>query len=266
VPATAGTPRIHYQLHGVVGAPGLVMLRGLGRGLLHWGPVVAALERHFQLILIDNRGVGRSQEAGRPYGVADMAQDVVRVLDHAGIERAHLFGMSLGGMIAQRFAIDHPARVDRLALGCTTPGGRKARRPPLAAFFEMARARLGGLEHAIEVESRFLLSGDFRRRNPHIVREWVEIATRYPVSPRSMLGQLRAAAGHSAFGELHRIEAPTLIVSSDVDPLIPPENSRLLARRIPRSEIAWIKGALHDFATENPGQTAHILTTFMLED
>ena len=264
MPLTSGRgPRIYYELRGAAEAPPLVMIRGLGRGLVHWGPAAAELEQSFRLVLLDNRGIGRSEPGRIPFGVRAMADDVARVLDAAGIARAHVFGMSLGGMIAQRFAIDHRPRVDRLVLGCTTPGGPEAARPRLTTFTKLASARLASPDAAIHAEARLLLSDAFRRARPDVVASWVRIAEDDPVPKRVLLQQLSAALRHRADRDLHRITAPTLIVSADHDELVPPANSRLLARRIRGAEIAWLPGARHDFATERPRELATILSSFL---
>ena len=122
--ADSGTVRIAYELRGALHRrrPWLVLIQGMGLDRLGWEPVLRKLRRRFRLVLVDNRGVGHS---GRPTGsftVADMAGDIVAVLDAAGISRAHVLGASLGGMVAQELAISHPERVDGLVLACTAPG------------------------------------------------------------------------------------------------------------------------------------------------
>lgn len=214
-------------------------------------------------MLIDNRGAGRSDPVGRPFSVVDMAADTIGVLDHVGVERAHIFGISLGGMVAQRIAIDQPQRVDRLVLGCTSPGGQPS--PWISGRTKLAlvRARFGQPAQAVEAEARMVLSEGFRKAHPEVVAEWVKLATDFPVKRSSLLLQLWAAIRHNPGRQLHRITAPTLIVCSDGDQLVPPDNSRMLARRIKGAEIEWIHGAGHDFATERPERTAAAVTSFL---
>jgi len=259
----SGQPHIHYQLRGQQNAPVLIMLRGLGRSLLYWEELLLEqLEPHFYLLLIDNRGVGKSKAPRYPFTIASMSDDVARVLDHAGFARAHLFGMSLGGMIAQRFAIDHGGRLDRLVLGCTTPGG-KSPRPPLTLLWPTLKARLQGPAETCRFEAEQVLSAQFRRERPEVVAHWASLAQRYPL-PRSTIPlQLLAAFLHDTNKELDRITAPTLVVSSSSDALIPPENSHLLARGIFGAELVWLDGAGHDFATEQPDETARLLLDFL---
>jgi len=261
---SARRPSIYYELEGHGDRPPLLLIRGLGRTLVHWEAIISHLEPAFRLILFDNRGIGRSDAARMPYSTRDMADDAVRVLDHAGVERCHVFGMSLGGMVAQQMAIAHASRVDRLVLGCTTAGGRRAEHAKLRTWLSMARARVRGPEHAAEVESRLLFSRRFVRDHPEAVGRWAAIGRRYPVSAQTLVLQALAGLRHRTEAHLHRITAPTLIISSDDDAIIPPTNSRLLARRIKGAEIAWIPAAGHDFVTERPDDMARILATFLL--
>ena len=122
--ARSGALRIAYELRGTLHRrrPWLVMIQGMGLDRLGWQPVLGTLGRHFRLVLVDNRGFGSSSRSAGSFSVADMAGDVVAVLDAAGIRRAHVIGASLGGMVAQELAIAHPERVDGLILACTAPG------------------------------------------------------------------------------------------------------------------------------------------------
>ena len=122
--ARSGELRIAYELRGTIHwrRPWLALVQGMGLDRLGWEPVLRKLQRHFRLVLIDNRASGRSDRPARPFTVADMAADVVAVLDAAGVRRAHVLGASLGGMVAQELAVAYPERVDGLVLACTTPG------------------------------------------------------------------------------------------------------------------------------------------------
>jgi 3-oxoadipate enol-lactonase len=122
--ARHGSVRIAYELRGTLHRwrPWLVLIQGMGLDRLGWEPVLRRLRRRFRLVLVDNRGSGHSDRPAGSFAVADMAGDVVAVLDAAGIGRAHVLGMSLGGLVAQELAIGHPDRVDGLVLAGTTPG------------------------------------------------------------------------------------------------------------------------------------------------
>jgi pimeloyl-ACP methyl ester carboxylesterase len=262
--ATIGGRRIWYELRGNPDAEVLVMVRGLGRTSLHWGAVLDALGREFYLLLLDNRGTGRSDRVRMPFSVADLADDVAGVLDAAEIARAHVLGMSLGGMVALQFALDHGGRLDRLVLLATTAGGRRAVPPPLAPFAKMAVAALRPLRERVAIEARQVLGEGFVAKNPQLIEEWAEIAERFPMPPRTLVYQALAARLHDVHGELARVSAPTLIVSCERDALVPPENSRILARGIRNAELAWLTGEGHDLTTSHPTESVRIIRDFLL--
>lgn len=250
--------RLHFELTGERGLPVLVLIRGLGRSQSYWGPLVPLLEPHLRLLLIDNRGVGRSDACG-PYSTRELAHDVVAVMNAACIDRAHVFGMSLGGMIAQQLALAHGERIDRLVLGCTTPGGPRALRSGGHAQLAMVEAAFGRPERLFNL----LLSEESRRDSPGIVDRWLELSRREPVCLRGFLGQVTAALRHDAFDRLPEITQPTLVLSGDEDEIISPENSRLLAAAIPNSVLMLLRGARHDFTTDRPHEAARAIVEFL---
>src|ERR1700736_130275 len=141
--ARSGTLGIAYELRGTLHRrrPWLVLIQGMGLDRLGWEPVLRKLRRHFRLVLVDNRGFGRSDRPAGSFAVADMVGDIVAVLDAAGIGRAHVLGASLGGLVAQELAITHPERVDGLILACTTPGWPFAYPMPAASVLLMVATR-----------------------------------------------------------------------------------------------------------------------------
>ena len=138
--ARSGALRIAYELRGTVHRrwPWLVLIQGMGLDRLGWEPVLRKLRRRFRLVLVDNRGVGHSDRPDGSFTVADMAGDIVAVLDAAGIRKAHVLGASLGGMVAQELALSHPERVDGLVLACTAPGWPFAYPMPAASLRAIA--------------------------------------------------------------------------------------------------------------------------------
>ena len=169
--------RIAYELRGRRWRrrPWLVLVQGLGFDRFGWDPVLPRLERHVGLVLVDNRGSGRSDPSASGITVADMARDVVAVLDSARISRAHVVGASLGGMVAQELAIDHAGRVDRLVLACTTPGWPYAYPMPPASTRLMADTRSLPREVALRRHVRNALSTDTVARRPELVERLVDV-------------------------------------------------------------------------------------------
>ncbi|MBI3206078.1 MAG: alpha/beta fold hydrolase [Myxococcales bacterium] len=262
--ARRGRHRIAYSLRGSTASPPLLMLRGLGRTSRHWGRIVHELEKGFRLILIDNRGVGRSGVPLVPFTTRDMADDAAWVLRTLGVERAHVLGISLGGMIAQELALGHAERLRSLILGCTTPGRRLGKGLRPGRVLELVAPRRLPPERAIRETARLILSDDFLAREPEVIDEWVEIARQVPPSRRGVVYQLIAAARHEAGARLAGIRAPTLVVTGDADKLIDAENSARLAAAIPGARLAILPGAGHDFPTEEPEATAKLINEFCL--
>jgi 3-oxoadipate enol-lactonase len=264
MPTTDGpSPRIHYEIRGRQDAPVLVMLRGLGRSRRHWGGVSELLEIDFRLLLVDNRGVGKSEAVRAPYTTAEMAADVVRVLDHAEVPRAHVFGMSLGGMIAQELAIEHPGRIDRLVLGLHDAGRKRSPAGPphgLRVPRERAprrRRRLGRDGGALPLERRVSRASPRGDRSVDRDRDRRARRTRHDgaAAPRRRPARREPAPPSHHRPDPHRELRPRRSH--------PPENSRLLARAVAGAEIAWVAGAAHDFATERPDETARLLRRFL---
>lgn len=257
--------RIYYEVGGAASGPPLVLVRGLARSSAYWLEMRALLEAERRVIVLDNRGVGRSDVPSGPLSTEEMADDVALVLRACGVERADVFGISLGGMIAQHVALRHPHRVRRLVLACTSPGGRGARAPSLRAALALARATTMPFAEGIRASAPWVLGAEAREARPEIVDVWVAIAEREPRSRAGVLAQLVAAATHDAFELLEHISHPTLVVTGDADRLVPPENSRVLAERIPNASLRTLRGAGHDFPTERPEETARILSSFLSE-
>jgi pimeloyl-ACP methyl ester carboxylesterase len=234
--------RIHYEVHGS-GAP-VLLIMGLGSNAYGWYRTIPWLSPRYEVIAFDNRGTGRSDVPDGAYAIAQMAADAAAVLDAAGRERAHVVGASLGGMIAQRVALGYPQRVRSLALICTTPGGAHAAR----ASDDVIGAMVQGGEDPSTIYRRnawFLYGEDTRTHHPERIEEDLVYRAKIPTRPAGYFGQLQAAMGHDTWDELPSLTVPTLVVHGDADLLVPTENGRLLASRIPRAELVLIPGAGH---------------------
>ena len=239
---SADGTRIHYETHGS-GEP-VLLIMGLGSNAYGWYRTIPWLSESYQAIAFDNRGTGRSDCPEGAYSIAAMAADAAAVLDAVGHPTAHVVGASLGGMIAQRFALAYPERLRSLVLVCTTPGGANAV-PPGG---DVTAALVQGGEDPSTVYRRnawFLYGEDTRTRHPERIEEDLEHRARIPTSPAGYMGQLMAAMGHDAWDGLPSIAVPTLVVHGDADLLVPTENGRLIAGRIPRAELELIPGAGH---------------------
>jgi pimeloyl-ACP methyl ester carboxylesterase len=256
--------RIYYTVIGEPGLPTLTLVRGLARSARYWGPLLPHLEEHFRVVLLDNRGVGRSDAPPPPYSTARMAADVAAVLDDAAVERTHVFGMSLGGMIAQQVALLYADRVERLVLGCTTHGGRRATRNSWRSALAILRASRMPPREAAYFMAPHLISTEAMEAHPERIEEWAEFAESDPASVLGLMGQASAALRHDTESRLGNIAAPTLVLSGDDDRLIPVRNSELLADKIPGAELRLLPGAGHDFTTDRPRVAATVVKEFLL--
>ncbi|MEA2287972.1 MAG: hypothetical protein QOJ21_4015 [Solirubrobacteraceae bacterium] len=248
--ASSGSVDLHYESRGR--GPAVLLIMGLGLSLAAWWRTVPVLTRHFRVIAFDNRGIGRSRGSAWPYFVSRMADDAVAVLDAAGEQRAHVYGISLGGMVAQEIALRHPERVRALVLGATTPGGTAALPGEISAmsFFSLARAM--GDEEAHWAAVPYMYSARTRRRHAGRIGEDIARRLEAPSSLLAHVQQLTAAGTHDAAARLPAVAAPTLVVHGDEDVLVPPGNADVLAGAIPGAEVRRWRDAGHFYVTDEP--------------
>jgi 3-oxoadipate enol-lactonase len=258
---TAAAPsgvRIAWERRGT-GEP-LLLVHGLGYARWGWEPVADALAEANEIVLFDNRGIGQSDAPAGPYSVSDMAGDAVAVLDAAGLERAHVLGTSLGGMIALQLVLDHPERVDRLVLACTTPGGAGASPMPERTVRLMAEAQGLPAEVALRrfVENAFAPDPD-QVEIERIMRHRIATAQ----SPTAWAAQASAGAAFDAWERLAEIGAQTLVLTGDQDAVVDPKNSELLAARIPHARLEVFRGGGHLFFWEQPEKFVSAVKEFL---
>ena len=248
-----GDVGIAYELHTEAGpdAAWVVLVHGLGYARWGWEPVTASLAERYRLVLLDNRGIGESDAPAGPYSTAELAGDVVAVLDEVGIDRAVLVATSLGGMIAQELAIRHAGRLDALVLVCTTPGGDLAY--PFPEQTQRLLAELPGLDprEGLERAVRNALSPD---APDELVDRLMAHRLASPPDPVGWQAQAAAAGAHDAGGRLHLITVPTLVVHGTEDVVVDPRNADVLAEHLPDAEVVLIEGAGHLLFWEEPAE------------
>jgi 3-oxoadipate enol-lactonase len=257
--ARNGTVAVHYESTGT-GAPVLLVM-GLGMNATGWWrtvPVLAAAG--LRVLTFDNRGVGRSARPPGPYTTAAMAEDAISVLDAAGVERAHVYGISLGGMIAQEIALRHPDRTARLVLGATTPGGRTATPADGATLEFFQRRGQMPAEEAVWASVPYNYSARTRAERGDRIAQDIRERLRFPIEPAPYAAQLAAALAHDAHDRLAQVAAPTLVVHGDADVMVPPIDGRLLASLIPGAQLLELTGAGHLYTTDEPTADRKIAT------
>lgn len=262
--AKVGDIDIYYEVHG--GGEPLVLIYGYAGHSGLWFRQIPVLSKKYRVIAFDNRGAGRSDKPDIPYSMAVMARDVAGLLDVIGIDSAHIFGISMGGMIAQHFALNYPQRVISLMLGCTNCGGARSIQPEpesMAALFDFERLRKMTIEEVARQAIPFCFSQEFIERNPDIVDTRVAKQIEYPTPARGAMGQASAIMGHDTYELLLKIKSPTLVIAGDGDRLIPVENSRILASRIPGAELVTLRTVGHEFFIEDAEQTNEAVLDFL---
>jgi pimeloyl-ACP methyl ester carboxylesterase len=264
--ARSGTVRIAYELRGAMHRrrPWLVLIQGMGLDRLGWEPVLRKLRRRFRLVLVDNRGVGHSDRSTGSFAVADMAGDIVAVLDAAGIGRAHVLGASLGGMVAQEVAISHPERVDGLVLACTTPGWPFAYPMPAASLRLIAATAHMTAEAARRRHTENALSAATVRHRPELVNRLLELQGARPTDAEVRPAQAAAGARYAGGLRQRRIRARTLVLHGGADTVVDPRNGRLLADRIPEARLVTFPELGHLLFWEDPAGFAETVTSFLL--
>ena len=260
--AKVGAIDLYYDEQGS-GDP-LLLVMGLAADSAAWLFQVPDFARHYRTIVFDNRGVGRSAKPPGPYTIHEMADDTAGLLDVLGIARAHVVGVSMGGMIAQELALRHPDRVRGLVLACTYPEPDAE----VERQRQFSMAQFGGTV-AADGEMRIDLTAldpmlFFQHLLPRVfnqafidqelpkLMQLFSGALQYGFSMEAILGQVAAVMGHRATDRLHQIKARTLVITGDADLLIPPANSRVLAEHIPNARLVTIPGGSHGFNFETP--------------
>ena len=265
---------IYYETHGDPAAPPLLLIMGLSLSMRAWDRLPELLAAHFHVLVFDNRGTGRSGRTGFAFHMRDLADDAAAVIEACGAPRAmpvagdagssgagarvrsaHVFGISMGGMIAQELALRHPERVRGLALGATFAGWLRSTKPTLRTQLELLLLNSGFVTP--ERMARVVVSPEWHQQNPAGALAWIRRAERTTV--RFVIAQLAAIARHGTARRLGQIKAPTLVITGTRDALVPPQNSALIARLIPHARLLELQGAGHAFPLEREQETVRAL-------
>jgi 3-oxoadipate enol-lactonase len=258
-----GDINIYYESHG--SGEALLLIMGYGGYSGHWAPLIPSLSQEYRVISFDNRGTGRSDKPNIPYTIKMMADDAKGLLDAIGIDSAHVFGISMGGMIAQELALNYPDKVKSLILGCTFCGGAKAIQPTPEALAFLLNPEMGkmSVEEQARIAVPWLWSQEFIDKNPEAVEMYVAITSEYPTPAHGFARQAEAIMFHDTYDRLSQIKAPTLVIVGGADRIIPAENSKILASRIPNVEMVMLKNAGHGFFGEAAAETTGIILDFL---
>lgn len=255
-----GDINMYYEVHGE-GEPLLIIMGHSGTTAL-WGPTIPLLAREYRVIAFDNRGIGYSEAADLPLSTNTMADDAAGLLDALGIDSAHVFGVSMGSMIAQEFALNYPDRVVSLILGSTSYGSSHVPLPDeIAAFAEQMAAM--SQEDFAKMLPAMLYTPEFMESNPQAVEETIGWLMEKPIPPHVRVRQSEAVIAHDTYERLPQIKAPTLVVGGAKDILFSVEYQRGVASRIPNAELVIWENLSHGFMLQNPEETIKVVLDFL---
>ena len=251
--------RAYYEVIGE-GEP-LLLIPGLGATCRLWDPIVPELARHFTLIMLDNRGMGLSKAKKKPRTLADYSADYAELLEYLNVDETHVLGLSLGGIAAQRLAVDHPQKIKRLVLmSCADR---------FSPYLLRITALLG---HSLRWFPRmlFLQTMELLATAPLYLDEHVDEIDRLmrekcsdPVPKSAMATQLRCLLRSELEPADYRITAPTLVIAGEYDALIPSCYAKIMANKIPGSHFVLLKGAGHNPLTEMPDVSLPLVVKFL---
>jgi len=249
----AGKISINYETYGD-GEP-LLLIMGFGMPGVAWLPSLPMLTG-FKCIYFDNRGTGGSDKPQGVYTIEDMADDASELLKALQIGRANVFGVSMGGMIAQELTLRHPDQVSRLVLGCTLAGGPSAKIAApevLESLVTGSRLMASDPEGALDIIMPLLCPREFLESHPELRSMMTAVVKMMPPTPAETLESTMAGMlQFNAYDRLPQIRCPVLIVHGDRDVLVPPENAEIIRSRITQAELFMITGAGHAFQAVDP--------------
>lgn len=259
--ANINNANLHYEIHGL-GDP-LLLIQGWGMDVTSWQPIINPLAKVFQLIVFDNRGVGRSEVTPGNYTTRQLADDAAGLLEYLQIEKAHVLGWSMGGMIAQELALAYPEKVKRLILSASS--ARVTAKTAFIAWANVEAIRRGELETSAHWQLSFCFSNALFA-NQQLLNEMKErvLNPAYPVTLQGLMSQFAAVVSHDRRRQLRPIKSPTLVLGAKEDGIIDPGQVEALAREIDNAELRILPGG-HMQHIEYPSLFAETVINFIGE-
>lgn len=251
--------KLYYETHGS-GHP-VVLIGGLGSQISSWATQVPIYSEKFRVITFDNRGVGKSDKPDYPYTIEMMADDTVGLLDHLQVEKAHIVGKSMGGMIAQWIGIKYPERAEKIVMGCSSASRDKVGNLILQIGRDVttkAGPKTGWLLALFLGYSRDYIAGNFDS-----IMEIMEAIPDDSQGINGYLNQSRACENHDVLDMLYKIRSETLVMYGENDLITSPERSKKLAELIKNSIEMSFKNAGHGFWRECQQEVDELVMDFL---
>jgi 3-oxoadipate enol-lactonase len=265
--ARVSDANIEYYLEG--SGPPLLLSSGFTAQASGWhDPFIERLQRQFTTIRYSHRGTGTSDRLSGEITFRELADDAAGLLDALRIEKAHALGVSMGGMIAQELALNHPSRVLGLVLGCTACSGVNSEREGVVRPASEVLALLTpkpelSREDQIRRSWPAVTTPEFLESHPEVLEERLRRSLINPTPVETAMRQMAAGQAFDAFDRLPEVKAPTLVIHGDRDVLVPVENAYILKERIPDAELHIVPGAGHLFTFELPEESATAVVEFL---
>ena len=250
-----------YELRGA-GDP-IVMIHGAQGDQSMFNGLAAEFAASYRVLTFDQRGSGLSEKPDMPYSIAMFADDTAGLMDRLGMASAHIIGVSMGGMIAQEFALRHPQKVRSLVLGCTTPGGPHAIRASGDALGNAYSTKPMSAEERGKALAEAAFTKGYLEKHPEIVASMIESRRARPIDDRAFPHRMKAAMEHNTYDRLGLIRCSTLVITGKDDALISWENSRILAQHIKGAEEVILEPAGHCFWLEQPEKSRDAIASFL---
>jgi pimeloyl-ACP methyl ester carboxylesterase len=269
----------YYEVKGK-GYP-LVMIHGMNGNLTMWDPrLIEGLSKHFQLVLLDNRGAGRTEISEREYTIRLFADDTADLMNTLGIPKAHVLGLSMGGAVAQELAINYPEKVEKLILcsTCSQHRGTQEERKMTEAMTQTSKEELIKMSLSSPLASDYprdflvdfpmmvySLTSEFIKENPDLARHLLQLIAEneYPISLKALMNRYDAMLRFNSQTRLKNIKAPTLVLHGRKDTTVAPEEGEILAKAIPNAKLVYFEKSNHLLAEEME-EVLKVITEFLL--
>ena len=251
--------QIHYEVHGE-GEP-VVLISGLGSQLGSWETQIPIYSEKFKVVVFDNRGAGTSEVTEPGFGIEDMADDTTGLLDYLNLDSASFVGKSMGGMIAQRIAIKHPGRVNKLVIGCSSSSRDKVGNFILSTSREIATK--AGMKAVWAMALLLGYTREYIEKNIENLNQKQAGISEDEGALKGYLGQLQACQEHHSLEEISKIKSDTLVICGEKDLMTPAKKSMEMADRIPNCRFECFKDAGHGFWIEKQEEVDKLVMEFL---
>ena len=258
-----GDIEVYYEVHGD-GFP-LVMIMGLSANIDWWDPrLIHETSKRYKTVVFDNRGAGRTDKPKVTFTIKMFADDTTGLMDVLNIGRAHVLGISMGGMIAQELAFNHPDKVEKLVLCSTTCGGSNAIPPTPQALGILMRPWNGMTDkEVIGSMNSILFTDDFVKSNTAYMGAVTQQLLKAPMPEDAYRRQVAAISNFDMYDRLGAIRAPTLVMHGRKDILVPPENAKILADKIPAAKLIYFENSAHALFSQESDKVNKALLDFL---